>query len=790
MKPQPLPAGQINPAAKPVSAFIQPVDYQVQRAPNQAMNTPALQPLTTIQTAGTGSVQGQNNAAQLASALAKFNPAMEEGLMRGGWMIARNQMDIGESQALAAASNAAQEAEKNNDEQMEAAEAERAAANRKLAIKSPYEGGLMNMLNPYRQMGWQRGISKALALKLQAEVPLLASQLGPSAYLSPSMGAADLTKLRSDKVQELFKAYGYSAGDPGFQTNVLPALNKASDKATQQLLQDRTKWLDQNSPRILAAQIGQALDTSNQTREVEIQLPGDKQPMVYRQADDPDAFEYAQREQIRQIQTAWNSKAGLPGLASKWDQAAFEQLMAQADFQGDTVKRRLLESLPSNVPAIGSDGQPLKDQFGQVVPLTWGEAYGQTSVDSQIKYGQARWSAAQLEYKEAEVAASTFVQERIQDLPPGPARTARALEALQEWADTVQEATGARPNATVMSRLRRSMPSLLESEAELYGAGFDPQAGLRWEQGFDQRVVEGTQGNRGQELERLNQAVENMPPEDRDTFYTRAKAKLDSLFKADVLVSRFPSVGRDIQRRIEANKQLYYTYQQETQQADVAESVAKQYQFYRQRVGAALAAEEDRLGRPLKELEATQVADDVMNNLAKDEAALRPLFPGSATFPDPAPSVDPSIDPPAAQEGPQSEQVDRQDTSQYPTYPLQELGTVPASRARLYKKYALMKPNDLRQVIKGLIDNPGAPIPPPLLQVMSMAGVADPFEFLDAQKKIYRNLIPDWTPAQYESLRKRLQASTGMRANSIATIALQNRGLTRLAALSNSRTMA
>ena len=70
-----LQKGQLNPAARPVDAFIQPTNYQVGE-PGRLAELPGVREMGLIGTNGTPNVQGFNQAQQLAEALAPFSKAL------------------------------------------------------------------------------------------------------------------------------------------------------------------------------------------------------------------------------------------------------------------------------------------------------------------------------------------------------------------------------------------------------------------------------------------------------------------------------------------------------------------------------------------------------------------------------------------------------------------------------------------------------------------------------------------------------------------------------------------
>lgn len=791
MKPQELPTGQINPAAQGVDAFLNPVDYQVQR-PGQPASLSGVKGVSTVQTAGVGSIQGRNSAQDLASALSQFAPALGSALSTGAVAYAGWQMDEGEKKAL----NAAQLAAVNNDQLLEAAANEYAAGNRALATKDPGAARVMNEMNPFQRMGFQRGISKALAAKIKQELPQVALGLSPDVYLSPDMGASALEKAKATRLNQLMQQYGYSSADPGFQTNVLPAINKASDDAYSTLAKDRAKWFDENAPRIQANAIGQMIQTAQATGQVEVEING--QTLAYSRADDPESFKKALMWKAGQLNNEFGLRAGLPGQRSKWDLETYKILMAQADFAQNPELRQLVDNIPSTVPMRDAKGNVMKyPATGQVKMLPMGNAYSQDSIDSTIKYGKAAWEMQQVQYNQSRVSAETFISDQISGMPPGRARTEAAFAALSQWAAQTKA------DATTVSRLRRELPSLMETEAQLYGQQFEPDAGLIWEQDFDRREANGEVGSKGDELNRLNAAVERMGPAG-NAFYRSAKSKIDQAFEGKELMDSFPNVRNQITAKIKQNISTYYPYGLD--KASMAASEYRQQLAFEKLIEDRLVQFRTDKGRDPTAAEAKEIAARAMNEYGQNseqDKDRRYLYPGSK-YPNAEPSVDPAKRrSQGAQQPPVSQQTNApstaarasasapasraQNTAAKPVYMVHELDGMPNRRARAlaYETEAVIDLASLRHVVFNLVKNPNYQVPAPLRRLMNEARVADPFVFLDAQLRQYPNYKWDWSTEEYQRMKRRLQATTSLMSNSIATASLEGRGLGRLARLND-----
>ena len=105
-KREPLPQGQINPAAKPVGAFIKPAALQPARPTQFPTSVPQPRGVQTVSTGGTTMVQGYNSAQQLADALVPFSKqamqtAETAGLKYVSWRIQKGEETRYEAEAEA-----------------------------------------------------------------------------------------------------------------------------------------------------------------------------------------------------------------------------------------------------------------------------------------------------------------------------------------------------------------------------------------------------------------------------------------------------------------------------------------------------------------------------------------------------------------------------------------------------------------------------------------------------------------------------------------------------------------
>ena len=248
-QPTPLQPGQLNPQAQPVSTFIEPARKQIAAAaqPQQMPQAPQLQ---AIQQGGTTFVQGSNSFKQLADDLKVYSPQIMKAATAGGLQYVNWRMDSGEQQAMAEVQRGLAQL----DEQAEIAGDERAAANRAVQAKDPGAGWLMRTLDPYQQMGYQRGKVKmagqAVALGLPAFIQAYGNQTDPSTgrpfidYEASDMGMSGLQKLQARYQLGIEAQYGINSNSPGYQKYFAPRLLRAQEQQAAQVMDDRTKYFE------------------------------------------------------------------------------------------------------------------------------------------------------------------------------------------------------------------------------------------------------------------------------------------------------------------------------------------------------------------------------------------------------------------------------------------------------------------------------------------------------------------------------------------------------------------
>ena len=262
-RPQQLQPGQLNPQSQPVSTFVQSTAKNVAGAarPQLLPQTPQLQ---TSQTGGTTFVQGENSFARLAADLKAFSPQLMGTAESAGLKYIDWQMDVGEQRAM----EEVQRGLAQIDESMEVAENQRAADNRKVSAVDPQAGWLMRTLNPYQQIGYERGKVKMAGQQIAYGLPAFIARQGqefdPTTgkpfidFTAPDMGYSGLQKLQAQYQRQLESEYGINSGSPGYTKYFAPNLIRAQSQVSESLIDQRTVFFEGKiGPRAISATMSQ-----------------------------------------------------------------------------------------------------------------------------------------------------------------------------------------------------------------------------------------------------------------------------------------------------------------------------------------------------------------------------------------------------------------------------------------------------------------------------------------------------------------------------------------------------
>jgi hypothetical protein len=763
-----LPQGQLNTAAKPVDAFISPVNYQVAQ-PGQPGQMPGVQGVSAVSTGGTTYVQGHNSAADLAEALRPFTKELLTAAGTAGLQYASWQMAKGEAEFM----EQYRRAQLKVDESTEVGETNYAQGARAVGAKDPKAGALMWGLNPYREIGAQRARSRLAGQEIEAGMTgYVNSRSREIDYTAPDQGFAALNKIRADYIAQVTNKFGVNENSAGFQKYAAPSIEKASDREAQRISQDRVKFYDEMMPRQLTQLLRNEMLLLHK-KSASFELNG----KAYTRGVDPEQLYWtAAGIRLNNVARDFLQKAGPAGMATEWARQAYLGLLAEANYNDDQSLRRMVGLLRSGEPLRGSDGKPVRDANGQDVYLTWDQLYGQDSIDNQIKYEQAGFTARQNKAKDFGFRSEAAIGNAIQGMPPGPERASTAAAALNDFI-AKETAAGRPPGPTEIQAARRAMKDAHELTSDLVFEQDDPGAQTRYLAGLGQ--LYGADFNAKSERDKVDALAAGMKDQKAARqFVTQAYGEIERKEKEVQDMSGYRS-ARDKVINDNISSRVLRNYQANPAnpafgKPDREESERRQRGAYTQHVNNRIKEKEAQLKRKLNETEVRAVTQQAIDEYGKnDKEALQYLFPGSQAYPN-SPSVDPYGTIKPVDLGPDGKPKPKPSGPVPKVYSINQLDDIPnrAVELRQFRTKPVMALQSIRDVMFNAID--GKAQSPEFERAWRDAGAPNAWEFLQKQLQFYPNYKGgDWTPQQEKKARQDLLSLSG-RAN--AEVARANTG--------------
>jgi hypothetical protein len=253
---QALPFGEIRPGARPVSQFIQPAQTQVAAAARPSL-LPQVKGMASLQQAGTSSVTGYNQLAQMAEALGPLNKGLTKAAQRFVVNQASSSIEEGyyEQQAL---QNQTQQALFNLQQQQEAGSADAATQITALEKSDPAGAALLREANPWKAIGRRRLMAQLAAGDIDnaLETDLLNNAGALSTY---KPGSPELMRRKAALTQQVLSEYGLTGSEPEAGYYVTPKLNKAWDSYTEKQGKLYTAELRESTIQATSAAMGTRL---------------------------------------------------------------------------------------------------------------------------------------------------------------------------------------------------------------------------------------------------------------------------------------------------------------------------------------------------------------------------------------------------------------------------------------------------------------------------------------------------------------------------------------------------
>jgi hypothetical protein len=631
---------QIQPVARPVQAFIEPVRVSVAE-PMRPAQLPAMRQPGVVQQGGTPNVQGVNAFETLAGNLEAFNRQLTPVLQSIGLQYADNQMRQGEAVARAAALKGLAQ----NDAAMENAELNRAAANRSLAKKDPQAAGIMALLNPYRQVGYERGLAKVAGGEVAIGLPeAIRQRIREIDYLAPDQGQGQVRRIADEYSTKLMTNYGLTAESPAFQRYVAPEIEKAREKVGLQIAKDRQEYLDAKAIESTAAQMRNTYYAAMSSKTVEYNgatytLTGDPQQAAM--------FNSALKNVLQgQLDRATQTGA-LPGDGRKRQKEIFKTLDKLGWGSNDGL-RRMIGSLESTDAVLDEKGKPIIDPAtGKPARLVLSSVYMDEDLEIRFRLGAARreeqkaareglmiqdWQFEDENGRSIKAPAfEAYLWERVGKLPPGEERNRVADAAVAEYHN--KYGAGLARNGTTLLALEKKRKEILDLKSNIYFEG-QPDPGLVERELAAMAQRRGDKWNAAAEYGRVEMIAQHYrDPQEANKVRSRLNDAIRAFDKDNTNMAPYKE-ARDavINQTVNQGLNTYYGPSDRNNDGDRSVSRSRQWQAYVPHINAVLMQEEGKKGSKLTDAEVRRYTLEALTkygsgpNGAEQKAY---LFPGS-----------------------------------------------------------------------------------------------------------------------------------------------------------------
>ena len=222
-----LPLGQIVPAAKPLSTFIQPGREQVAGAARPT-GISGISGVNAIQQRGRGNVQGFNSFRDLQQALEPFTREAVKAATSFALLDVQSKIKEGFSEEYSRLQNQSTIGAVQLQNDLEVGAADAAQEISELQKVDPEAAQLLTESNPYRMVGRRR--AAAMFAGQQVKSILQGDLIENQGYLSTLRpGSAELTERRSELTRQVATSVGLTGNEPEFIKYTLPKINEAWD---------------------------------------------------------------------------------------------------------------------------------------------------------------------------------------------------------------------------------------------------------------------------------------------------------------------------------------------------------------------------------------------------------------------------------------------------------------------------------------------------------------------------------------------------------------------------------
>ena len=253
-----LPLGQIVPAAKPLSTFIQPGREQVAGAARPT-GISGISGVNAIQQRGRGNVQGFNSFRDLQQALEPFTREAVKAATSFALLDVQSKIKEGFSEEYSRLQNQSTIGAIQLQNDLEVGAADAAQEISELQKVDPEAAQLLADSNPYRMVGRRR--AAAMFAGQQVKSILQGDLVQNQSYLSTLRpGSAELTERRSELTRQVATSVGLTGNEPEFIKYTLPKINEAWDSYVTKQAGYFNKELETSTEALVVANLGKQFE--------------------------------------------------------------------------------------------------------------------------------------------------------------------------------------------------------------------------------------------------------------------------------------------------------------------------------------------------------------------------------------------------------------------------------------------------------------------------------------------------------------------------------------------------
>lgn len=423
-----LPGGSIVPVAQGVDVFLRPLARTQRGAlPQLRVNSSLQQIQAQVADTGGGNVQGFNQWAQLAGALAPFNDALTKLAIGGVELYASSEYEKGRNDAVRAQVLA-------NQQRLRAG-AEYAAQNRAVDAADPIAGQLMDRVNPFRQAGRENQLAR-LAAGEAGRAILDAYRNTPEAN-TWAPNDPRLAQIKVDATSRLLQKYGLSETSAGFQDYVNPEIAQTWDRVSSEQYDAFTQFQKDTVAPMVGAEILQEYSNAREKGSISWTEfdPNTGEPVQRQAALGDEGFNRGVRIRANQIIDQIRNTMGLRGETTETTRKAvvylLDMLTGQLRETGNPAEAERLEELIGIVGDL-EVGPPGKDGRRLPAVLMFGPDFARAKEESEKdRYeAQARREASLQKDFENELALV------MSEFPEAsPEQEAAVQQVIEKWGE-------------------------------------------------------------------------------------------------------------------------------------------------------------------------------------------------------------------------------------------------------------------------------------------------------------------------------------------------------------------